>query len=37
MSRLARLRTYMTAQHIDVAVFVPGSNLRYLSGIGFST
>jgi Xaa-Pro aminopeptidase len=27
----------MTAQHIDVAVFVPGSNLRYLSGIGFST
>jgi Xaa-Pro aminopeptidase len=37
MSRLDRLRTYMTAQHIDVAVFVPGSNLRYLSGIGFST
>ena len=37
MSRLARLRTYMTAHHIDVAVFVPGSNLRYLSGIGFST
>jgi len=37
MSRLDRLRSYMTAQHIDVAVFVPGSNLRYLSGIGFST
>jgi Xaa-Pro dipeptidase len=27
----------MTNQQIDVAVFVPGSNLRYLSGIGFST
>lgn len=37
MSRLARLRAYMAAQHIDVAVFVPGSNLRYLSGISFST
>ena len=33
MSRLARLRNYMTAQHIDVAVFVPGSNLQSTIGI----
>lgn len=37
MSRLDRLRAEMMAHHIDVAVLVPGSNLRYLSGIGFST
>lgn len=37
MNRLERLRAEMAAHHIDVAVLVPGSNLRYLSGIGFST
>jgi len=37
MSRLSRLRAAMQDQHIDAVVLVPGSNLRYLSGLGFST
>ncbi|MEY3990984.1 MAG: hypothetical protein RI985_2065 [Chloroflexota bacterium] len=37
MSRLSRLRAIMQTQHIDAVVLVPGSNLRYLSGLGFST
>ncbi|MFM2310000.1 MAG: hypothetical protein RLY87_2122 [Chloroflexota bacterium] len=37
MSRLSRLQAAMTAAGIDVTVLVPGTNLRYLSGIGFST
>jgi len=37
MNRLERLRAEMAANQIDVTVLVPGSNLRYLSGIGFST
>ncbi|MBM4412558.1 MAG: aminopeptidase P family protein [Chloroflexi bacterium] len=37
MSRLGRLRTAMQAHDIDAVVLVPGSNLRYVSGLGFST
>jgi Xaa-Pro dipeptidase len=37
MSRLTRLRAAMQTNHIDAIVLVPGSNLRYLSGLGFST
>jgi len=37
MSRLIRLQAAMTAAGIDVTVLVPGTNLRYVSGIGFST
>ena len=37
MNRLERLRAEMAANQIDVTVLVPGSNLRYLSGISFST
>lgn len=37
MNRLDRLRAEMAVHHIDATVLVPGSNLRYLSGIGFGT
>lgn len=37
MTRLARLQARMAAANIDVTVLVPGTNMRYLSGIGFST
>ncbi len=37
MTRLARMQAAMAAAGIDVTVLVPGTNLRYLSGIGFST
>lgn len=37
MTRLARLQARMAAAGIDLTVLVPGTNLRYLSGIGFST
>lgn len=37
MSRLSRLRAAMQSHNIDATVLVPGSNLRYLSGLGFST
>ena len=37
MTRFTRMQAAMTAAGIDVTVLVPGTNLRYLSGIGFST
>jgi Xaa-Pro aminopeptidase len=37
MNRIARLRAVMAAQGIDATVLVPGSNLQYLAGIGFTT
>ena len=37
MTRLARMQAAMAAAGIDVTILVPGTNMRYLSGIGFST
>lgn len=37
MNRLERLRAVMQAHGIAATVLVPGSNLNYVSGIGFTT